>query len=137
MAEVKQSISCTKCGHELPAEWISKARVDQVCDNCGATEQKISLEITEYVALQINDSMKAKLKDENYPSKKKVRKEVFAGDDYRASKGDYVDKLRVIDRDNDLYIEKIIDKQTGEVIHHNEEPLSEHYGHGAAKFKKD
>lgn len=62
---------------------------------------------------------------------------MFAGDDLRVSKGDYVEKLRVIDKDNDVYIEKIVDKTTKQVIHSNEEPLSEHFGHGSAKFKKD
>ena len=46
-------------------------------------------------------------------------------------------KSRVIDKYKNEYKEKVTDPDTGEVVHHNEEPLSEHYGHGYAKFKKE
>lgn len=137
MTDIEQNIVCAECGHELPSEWISQAHAGQHCEECGSTNQKINLSVTEEVSLQINDWMDAKVKDDSFRSGKKIRKRVFAGDDLRVSKGDYVDKLRVIDKDNDLYIEKITDKETGEVIHHTEEPLSEHFGHGAAKVKKE
>jgi len=42
---------------------------------------------------------------------------------------------RLIDRDNDLYIEKITNMETGDVIREVTEPLSEHVGHGSAKSK--
>jgi hypothetical protein len=29
---------------------------------------------------------------------------------------------------------KVTDRETGEVIHHSEEPLSDHFGHGSAKL---
>jgi|TARA_B110001450_G_C17324859_1_gene360958 hypothetical protein len=35
----------------------------------------------------------------------------------------------------DEYKEKVTDRETGEVIHHSEEPLSDHFGHGSAKFR--
>lgn len=44
-----------------------------------------------------------------------------------------VNKVRMIDRDNDLYFEKITNYETGEIIHLSEEPLSQHQGHGSAK----
>jgi len=46
-------------------------------------------------------------------------------------------KNRVIDKNNDKYFEQVIDPETGETVHHCEEPLSEHFGHGTAKFKKE
>ena len=42
---------------------------------------------------------------------------------------------RIMDRDADRYIETVTMRETGEVIHHCDEPLSEHQGHGAAKQK--
>jgi hypothetical protein len=42
----------------------------------------------------------------------------------------------VIDRDNNRYFEMVTDYESGEIIHHCEEPLSEHQGHGSAKPKK-
>jgi hypothetical protein len=44
---------------------------------------------------------------------------------------------RVIDRDNDYYLERIVDPETGEVIRECEEKLSEHQGRGSAKPKGD
>lgn len=56
---------------------------------------------------------------------------------YSHSRGKHVHKERVIDRDSDRYVEKITDYETGEVIHHCEEALSQHQGHGDAKRKKN
>ena len=49
--------------------------------------------------------------------------------------GKLVHHQRVIDRDNNLYYEKIVDYETGAVLHEQKEPLSEHFGHGSAKKK--
>jgi len=38
-----------------------------------------------------------------------------------------------IDKKNDKYKEIVKNKETGEIIHFCEEPLSEHRGHGYAK----
>ncbi|QIB67806.1 hypothetical protein Ami103574_00055 [Aminipila butyrica] len=55
----------------------------------------------------------------------------------RADNKRKVRKIRLVDRRNDKYYEKIIDLETNEVTHFCEEPLSEHYGHGSAKVKKE
>lgn len=47
-----------------------------------------------------------------------------------------VHRERVIDRDNNHYMEKITDYETGDVIHEQTQPLSDHTGHGSEKFKK-
>ena len=43
----------------------------------------------------------------------------------------------VIDRDNDRYVERIVDSKTAAVIHECKEPLSRHRGHGTAKRRRD
>ncbi len=60
----------------------------------------------------------------------------FAGDDLRRSDGKWMQKKRVLDRDNDRYIEVVVDPETEEIVHEKDEPLSEHVDHGTAKFKK-
>ena len=42
-------------------------------------------------------------------------------------------KFRIIDRNNDHYLEKVIDPETKEVVHYSDEKLSEHTSHGSAK----
>jgi len=58
--------------------------------------------------------------------------EGFNGWEQRKSVGDQVRKVRLIDRENDRYIERVETEQ-GEVIHETDHPLSEHRGHGSAK----
>lgn len=42
-------------------------------------------------------------------------------------------KVRILDRDNNRYVEKVVDPETGEVLRDVEEPLSEHQERGWAK----
>jgi len=43
---------------------------------------------------------------------------------------------RTYERENDKYMEKIIDPETGAIIKFCEEPLSQHRGHGSSKKTK-
>jgi hypothetical protein len=93
------------------------------------------LNIIENVGLEIHDSLRAKAKNVNMPSKKNPRVDIFAGDDLRKSDSKWMTKERVIDKDKNLYREIVKDPATGEIVHHDEEPLSDHFGHGSAKPK--
>jgi len=44
-----------------------------------------------------------------------------------------MERLLVIDRERDCYLERVTDPQTGAVIHACDEPLSAHWGHGSAR----
>lgn len=129
------SVNCSDCGERLPSQWAHEV-ADLPCPACGSIRKNIHMEIIEDVGVSVHDGMKAKLKDPNQPSKKNPRVEVFAGSDLRKSDGRWMNKERVIDKDRDYYKETVSDPETGEVIHHTEEPLSDHFGHGSAKFKK-
>ena len=80
-------------------------------------------------------SMEIRVENKNYTGKNKKRKEIKVGDDYNRDRKKYVSLKRVIDRDNDLYGEKIIDESTGEIIRECYEPLKDHQGRGNAKYK--
>ena len=71
-----------------------------------------------------------KLKSGNYDI------EVIEGDDWTADKGRFSWKIRIIDKPNDSYLEIVVDKETGEILHQCSEPWSDHVGHGSAKFGK-
>ncbi len=70
------------------------------------------------------------------PDKAKFRKEVVDGDDWNHDRDKFVDKYRTIDKDGDRYIEKVVDPDTGEVLHDVDEQLSGHEGHGSDKAQK-
>jgi hypothetical protein len=69
------------------------------------------------------------------PGQKKSPVESIKGDVYSVAKGKMVRIHRMIDRRRNLYYEKVHDPDTRDVLHEDEEPLSEHRGHGSAKRK--
>lgn len=58
---------------------------------------------------------------------------MYSGIEHSQKHGKLVRVHRTIDKDNDRYTEKVIDIQTGEVLHECDEPLSKHINHGTAK----
>lgn len=134
--EVTQKIECSNCGKTLPSEWISSTESAKNCPDCGSDQKQITIGITDHLNFSPKESLSGKVKDSRYNSKQNPRHEFFEGDDLRHSDGRWMKKTRVIDKYNDKYIEKVVDPETGEIVHHCEEPLSAHYGHGTAKFKK-
>ncbi len=61
-----------------------------------------------------------------------MREEWFGHDFFRKKQRWSVIR-RTVDYEHDWYEETFIDLDTGVVIHHCAEPLSEHRGHGSAK----
>lgn len=67
------------------------------------------------------------------PGVKKPLSEQKHGDSLSTKLGRWMRRSRVVDRENDRYTETVVDPKTGEMVHHCDEPLSEHRGHGSAK----
>lgn len=128
---VETEITCRNCGKKLNSSYNSDHNTP--CPKCGSTKQDITLTTSDSV--ELHDCIKGKVKDQRYPSKKKVRQIFFQGDDQRKSDGKWMTKERSIDRDNNKYKEVVTDPETGKVVHHCEEFLSKHKGHGSAKKK--
>jgi hypothetical protein len=83
--------------------------------------------------LQFKEQLKMKSVDPTQTGKRRIRIERLIGDDLHRESGRWYKKVRVIDRDNNRYLETITDPKTDEVIRHCEEPLSDHQGRGSAK----
>jgi len=73
------------------------------------------------------------LKHRNPNSANRFRVEEITGQSWSYDKGDWVELYRLIDKDNDRYIKRVVDEDTGEVIYECDEPLSDHQGRGSAK----
>ncbi len=127
----EDGIFCKDCHHQLDEALASSANYS--CPNCGSTRKYMNMSITDGIGLY--DSLGAQAKDPNYPGKRKIRWETFVGWERSNKLQKMVYKTRTIDRANDTYQEIVTDPKTGEIIHHCEEPLSEHFGHGTAKPK--
>ena len=57
------------------------------------------------------------------------------GDNFFRKAGRWSGVTRVFDKARDSYTEHIVDRETGAVLQHQEEKLSDHQGHGSAKCK--
>lgn len=127
-------ITCLDCGIVLPHEWVHDSE-EHSCPNCTSIWRNVIHEIANKAAL--HDNLRSKSKDQNFPSKQKCRVKIFTGSDLRKSDSKWMKKEQIIDKDRNYYKEKITDPKTGEIVHHDEGPLSEHQGHGTVKLKRD
>jgi hypothetical protein len=84
----------------------------------------------------MHSSLTAKGKHAGATGRRKWFVETFSGADWSHRLQRFVRKQRTLDRDNDRYVEKVVDPETGEVLRDVEEPLSDHQGHGSAKAKQ-
>jgi hypothetical protein len=131
MTNTVETTECADCGALIAAE-ADALDMRRPCDVCGSTKRVHSVSIMETLVVRDGYRLKAKR-----PGQKKPYLEELSRPDYSHSRGKHVHRQRVIDRDNDQYFEKITDYENGEVIHHCEEPLSQHQGHGDAKRKNN
>lgn len=121
---------CGQCGASL--EETAELRPEQrlPCPSCGSSKRRIAVSLTTSVAISTGMRMKGR-----EPGRKEPFFEARAEPSRSVKLGRDVHLERVVDRRNDKYTETITDPVTGEVIHHCDEPLSEHRGHGSAKKK--
>ena len=57
----------------------------------------------------------------------------YSSSSFQKDKTGAVARIRMIDKENDKYVEKVVYTDTGTVIRDCDEKLSEHWGHGNAK----
>jgi len=120
--------SCATCALELPDDLPGQK---PPCPKCGSTKRSHSADVSEGIGLHNGLRLKA-LKPE-LPSAKKLRFDTYVGVEKSHKHGRLVRVERTIDKDNDRYIERVVDLQTGELLHECDEPLSQHINHGTAK----
>jgi hypothetical protein len=100
------------------------------CPKCGSDARNIRRSANDSVAL--HSSLRLK---HTRGATGKVAQEQQVGDDFRYSDGSWVDLTRVKDYEADRYVEHIED-DSGQVIRHVDEPLSEHRGRGSDSAKQ-
>jgi DNA-directed RNA polymerase subunit RPC12/RpoP len=127
-------VKCFDCQTLLPSESAS-SKEEAPCPECGSVRKDITLSFEE--EMPMHDAIRGKVKDSNMPSRDNPRIDFFSGDDLRKKDNKWMKKSRTIDKNNNLYKETVIDPETNEIVHHCEELLSNHQGHGKAKVKKD
>ena len=123
----RTDVQCGACKRPLdePANLPAEAR--QPCPACGATARAFDVSITEN--LHFHEKLGFKHKDS---AGKKIAQGV-SGDDLFRKIGKWMRLERFFDHRGDRYVETVTDPETGEIIHHCDEPLSQHRGHGRDK----
>jgi hypothetical protein len=133
MTDVHQDGSfCNNCGLSFSGD-NEFAKEDGIpCPSCGSKIKRLDLGITESFKLGEKLGMKARHATGDRPFLEQV-----SGADLCKKTGAWMELIRVIDREKDLYKETVTDPKTGEIIRQCEEPLSQHTNHGSAKKAKD
>ena len=116
-------IICADCNTILSNE-------NDKCNKCGSTNKIINIYIEDKIST--HEAIRYKVKDETKNSKKNPVLEVLQGEEIQKCTGEWVNKVRKIDKTNDRYYEHI-ETLDGKEIHHCDEKLTDHQGHGNAK----
>ena len=119
-------VICADCNSVLPNE-------NDKCKKCGSTKKVIKLFFGDIMP-EIHESIGFKAKDKTKNSRKNPVLDVFQGDEIYKRTGEWVNKEREIDKTNNRYYE-IVKTLDGKILHHCDEKLTDHQGHGSAKIK--
>ncbi len=125
------TVTCSVCGavvNEPPN--LPEAERKQ-CPACGSVSRAYNVLVTDSVTAHDGLRLKARHGPTGKPFlEAKVGEEVFR------KNGKWVNRSVRVDRDRNEYSEIVEDKDTKEIVHQCDEPLSEHIGHGTARNKK-
>jgi len=121
------SVTCNNCGklHDPSAVDLVMAGTRVPCTRCGSEAVKVDVHVTDTITMRDSLDLKAKR-----PGMKRPFIEQRVGHEQRRDSGRWSKIRRVIDRENDRYIEHITDDD-GNVVRDVDVPLSEHRGHGS------
>jgi hypothetical protein len=119
MNDGTQDWTCSGCGRRVE-ETTAEKRTS--CPHCGTLARTAHVTLTETVTAAVYLKTHAKHRDGGT----KVLREITEGDDFHRKTGRWNLMRRVIDRANNWYEEIFRDRDSGEVVHHTAEPLTEH-----------
>jgi hypothetical protein len=122
--EVARVVLCGACGLELNASAGLAPEDRSPCPSCGSTDRRVEQVLADGITLGAMLSLKARDASGRWFVKQKV------GDSFFRLSGRWHRLQRLLDRQGDRYFEHIEDAETGEVVEHVEERLSDHRGHG-------
>ena len=130
MTTTRSTTICGSCGEPID-ESLDTPDARHACLACGSTARVFAVSIEEAITLRSGLGFKHKR-----PGHKKPIAEGFTRPETARGTGAVVERKMRIDRENDRYTETVTEYETGVVIHHCDERLSEHTGHGSTKKPK-
>lgn len=125
---------CSGCGATL-GEAFCRPDPDRLpCPVCGATERIFNVSIEEKITILETLDMLG-VRAGMSKSKGGVVRLRTPTVPQRNRGGAVLQHERVLDREADRYFERVMIRETGEIAHLCDEPLSQHRGHGSDKSK--
>lgn len=131
MSNTQTNMYCQDCDTEIFESPGLAFENRSPCSQCGSKARSFHVAISDTITIHEMLGIKGKR-----PRQKRPFIEQKVGDDLHRKTGLWMKLKRIIDRDNDAYQETVTDPRTGQVVHHADEPLSKHQGHGSAKRKR-
>lgn len=126
--ELKRSVICGNCGEHITEEVDPPVGPRKPCPVCGSSNRKFEIDI----GGEITPRSLFKFKARHQAGGKPFAWGTVGSDLYRKT-GQWMRLERFFDRINDWYREHISVRESGVVVRHVEEPLSQHRGHGSAR----
>ena len=123
--------ACTACGEQIGAGTTPVPELP-ACPACGTDAPIVSLSVHEVGHIEVVESTRI-VGRHGEVGQVRPYLEHRNGADWSHALQRFVYKVRILDRDNDRYVEKVVDPETGDVLRDVEEPLSEHQGRGSAR----
>lgn len=125
-------VFCSRCNTVLNEDPSIQASQRIPCPSCGSISRRVEVFSSDSGRGMETVKLKARHQGKGEPFIEQV-----SGADLHRNSNEWTNIERIIDRENDIYMEVITDSKTGKIIHQCIEPLSEHQGHGSAKRKKN
>jgi hypothetical protein len=127
MTDESITMRCGECGTDLPASEVTGSPESRThCPSCGSLARHASVFVHETATVRDGVGYKAK-----HAGERKPFREAF---DYSATQratGAPTRHERLIDRDQDRYVERVVEEGTERLLHETDHPLSKHKGHGS------
>lgn len=124
------SVECAKCGAELDEQDNVPAKNRAKCPHCGDTARLFKVMLSGTITF--TSSLRGKARG---PVSRKPFVEFKSEDSFSRKLGIWAKRYMRIDRRKNRYIEKVINPESGDIIHFCDEPLTKHQGHGSARKK--
>jgi len=122
------NVYCDECGAVVRLDAPDGTRTP--CSECGSMAQQVRILVEDTVTFRSEIRLAAR---EGAPGEVAPHLLFRSGDSWSYRLGRWLQRTMRIDRKADRYEETVTDPQTGDVVHHDSGPLSEHRGHGGAR----
>jgi hypothetical protein len=126
---IDRTANCFECGASIDVS-LNAPGVAVPCPACGSSSRVFGRVATDSVTLRDGAGFKHKR-----PGIRKPISEGFINPTVSKATGNAVEHSRMVDRGANRYFERVVEYDSGKVVHHTDEPLTEHRGHGSAKAK--